>query len=67
MYKKNHTSNGGIAATQASAKQTSLMLGNDNDETQLVLKTFYNWRDEQRFHRNGGVRGVLRFENKVRA
>ena len=45
-----------MAATQASAKQTSLMLGNDSLETRLVLKTFYSRRDEQRLDRNGGVR-----------
>ena len=28
------------------------MLGNDSEETQLVLKTFYNRRDEQRLESN---------------
>ena len=39
-------------ATQASSKQTSLMLGNDSDETKLVLKTFKSRRDEQGLESN---------------
>ena len=41
-----------MAAKQASTKRTSLMLGNDSDDTQLVLKTFYSRRDEQRLESN---------------
>ena len=41
-----------MAGKQASTKRTSLMLGNDSDETQLVWKTFYSWRDEQRLESN---------------
>ena len=41
-----------MAATQASTKRGSLMLGNDTDDTQLVLKTFYSRRDEQRKESN---------------
>ena len=37
-----------MAAKQASTKRTSLMLGNDSDDTQLVLNTFYRRKDEQR-------------------
>ena len=37
---------------QASTKRTSLMLGNDSDETLLVLKIFYSRRDEQRLKSN---------------
>ena len=37
---------------QASTKRTSLMLGNDSDVTQLVLKTFYSRRDELRLGSN---------------
>ena len=39
-------------AKQASTKRMSLMLGNDSDETQLILKTFYSRRDEQRLESN---------------
>ena len=28
------------------------MLGNDNDDTQLVVKTYYSRRDEQRLESN---------------
>ena len=31
------------AAKLALTNQISLMLGNDSDETQLVLKTIYSW------------------------
>ena len=41
-----------MAAKQASTKRTSLMLGNDSDEKQLVLKTFYSRSDEQRLESN---------------
>ena len=41
-----------MAATQALTKRRSLMLGNDTDDTQLVLKTFYSRRDEQRMESN---------------
>ena len=40
-----------MAAKQASTKRTSLMLGNDSDDTQLVLK-HYRRRDEQRLESN---------------
>ena len=41
-----------MAAKQASTKRTSLMLGNDSDEKQLVLKRFNSRRDEQRLENN---------------
>ena len=41
-----------MAATKASTKRTSLMLGNDSDETKLVLKAFRSRRDEQRQESN---------------
>ena len=41
-----------MAATQAPTKRRSLMLGNDHDDAQLVLKTFYSRRDEQRMESN---------------
>ena len=41
-----------MAAKQASTMRTSLMLGNDSDVTQLVLKTFYSSRDELRLESN---------------
>ena len=69
-----------MAATQASTKRAFLMLGNDSDETQLVLKIFYSRRDEQRLESNVKLtkllpvttqkwwtQGVRRFQNKVRA
>ena len=49
---QDHTSNGGIAAKQASTKQTSLILGIDSEDTQLVLKTFHRRRDKQRLESN---------------
>ena len=43
---RKHRSNGGMAAKQASTKQT--MLGHESDETaQLVVKAFYSKRDKQ--------------------
>ena len=44
--------NGRMAVKQASTKRTFLMFGNDSDDTQLVLKTFYSRRDEQRLKSN---------------
>ena len=41
-----------MAANEASTKRTSLMLGKDSDEKQLVLKTLYSRRDEQRLESN---------------
>ena len=41
-----------MAAKQASTKRTSLMFGYDSDERQLVLKTFYSRRDEERLESN---------------
>ena len=41
-----------MAANEASTERTSLMLGNDSDEKQLVLKTLYSRRDEQRLESN---------------
>ena len=39
-------------AKQASTKQMSLMLGYDNNTTQLVLKAFYSRRDVQELESN---------------
>ena len=44
-----------MAAKQASTKRTSLMLGNDSDETQLVLTNFCSRRYELGFGGNVGL------------
>ena len=41
------TSNGGMVAKQASARQVSLVLGYDCQEPQLVLKSFYDRKEEE--------------------
>ena len=41
-----------MTAKQAPAKSTSSMLGNDREDIQLVLKTFYSWRGEQSLENN---------------
>ena len=80
---QDHTRNGGKVATQASTKRTSLMLGNDSDETQTVFKTVCGRRDDQRSEsnveltklfpmtvqadRNGGVRVFGDSKTKSRA
>ena len=71
-----------MAAKQALNKRTSLMLGNDSDETQLVLESFYSRRDEQsvdsnieliklflmttQADRSGGLRVCGNLKTKVR-
>ena len=49
---RNHTSNVGMVAKQASTKRTSLILGYESDKTQLASEPFYNRQDEQGFKSN---------------